>query len=510
IFKKKRPISPNKRNTSLSPYKFAFLSETEKPLLLNAHPSSSLPLIIQRIESRTLLLMASIQSQAASLELIRVTKIEGKGRALIASQPLKAGQILLRDSPILIYSAFSLKQQQGSNSSAFQYCANCFRNLAQGGTCALCSDGGDTVFCSAKCQSVALASTHTPWVCQALKYLRNCTALVDHQSDECHVQARYLVAAYNLAMVSPSSFQTLLSLDSGGPTSSDGESSAAMFLHSIISSLPFPEGVSAPSIELTTALLAKDKCNAFGLMEPFSENKERSVRAYAIYPNASFFNHDCLPNACRFDYLDSTADGNTDIIVRMIHDVPQGREICLSYFPVNLRYSERQKRLLNDYGFACTCDRCKVEANWSDKEDEDEDEDDEAMEEEDEEGDDQMMGGSDEDRNEIVVDDDNDFPHAYFFLRYMCSKENCGGTLAPVPPASGSPSNIMECNMCGTLKNEENEADRNAISLPLVSIASHIFIAMVHMWSDSFLESGFDFAASVHQDPPVQINIVYH
>ncbi|PSS13741.1 Histone-lysine N-methyltransferase [Actinidia chinensis var. chinensis] len=86
-------------------------------------------------------------------------------------------------------------------------------------------------------------------------------------------------------------------------------------------------------------------------MEPFSEDGERSVRAYGIYPNASFFNHDCLPNACRFDYVDASdaGDFNTNIIVRVIHDGPQRREICLGYFPVNLNYSERQRRLKENY-----------------------------------------------------------------------------------------------------------------------------------------------------------------
>ncbi|GFY99898.1 ASH1-related protein 2 [Actinidia rufa] len=141
---------------------------------------------------------------------------------------------------------------------------------------------------------------------------------------------------------------------------------AARLLHSLASSLSPPASEFGFSPELTAALLAKDKLNAFGLMEPFSEDGEGSVRAYGIYPNASFFNHDCLPNACRFDYVDTSDAGgfNTNIIVRVIHDVPQRREICLGYFLVNLNYSERQRRLKEDYGFACACDRCKVETNW--------------------------------------------------------------------------------------------------------------------------------------------------
>lgn len=236
-----------------------------------------------------------------------------------------------------------------------------------------------------------------------------------------------------------------------------------VFMHSLIGSICGGElnlgGEFRFSVELTASLLVKDKLNAFGIMESFVEGKERSVRAYGVYPRASFFNHDCLPNACRFDYFDGgKGNNNTDIVVRVIHDVAEGREICLSYFPVNLKYSERQKRLKEDYGFVCDCDRCNVEANWSD--DEEEEGGDEDMDEEEVEGgDDEMDAGLETEDSDMVKE--NDFPHAYFFVRYMCSRESCGGTLAPLPPSDdGRVSTLMECNVCGNVSNCE-EMDGN-------------------------------------------------
>ncbi|KAG6425960.1 hypothetical protein SASPL_110171 [Salvia splendens] len=230
---------------------------------------------------------------------------------------------------------------------------------------------------------------------------------------------------------------------------------ASVFLHSVISTIcQLPNsGELGVSVELTAALLAKDKLNAFGLMEPFNQGKERSVRAYGLYPTASFFNHDCLPNACRFDYVDSASEfSNTDITIRVIHDLPAGREICLSYFPVNFKYVERQQRLKEDYGFVCDCDRCKVEANWSDDEEEGEGEMNRDV------GDDDMDEDGDDEEGDLETTDsgmdkegeDDSFPHAYFFIRYMCSVDNCGGTLAPVPPVDARPSTVMECNVCGS------------------------------------------------------------
>ncbi|XP_059635557.1 histone-lysine N-methyltransferase ASHR2 [Cornus florida] len=410
---------------------------------------------------------------------VKMAEIEGRGRALIASKPLKGGEIVLKETPILLYSALPLKQpppqpseQQLTGRS--NYCYNCFKSIAvaaKNSSMISCPSCYSLFFCSPNCQSVALSSSHSPWVCQALSRLRdapsNWQSLHHHHQAERQVQARFLVAAYNLAVVSPSDFRTLLSLQGNH---SNGDDKDALFLHSLVSSLcpppPPPIQHHAFSLELTAALLAKDKLNAFGLMEPFSfsqdQNGDRSVRAYGIYPKASFFNHDCLPNACRFEYLDNNDhpvivnNNNTDMIVRAIHDIPQGREICLSYFPVNFNYSERQNRLREDYGFTCECDRCKVEANWSEDDNdnnENEDDDNEEAMDEDlvEEEYDRMADSEAEDGIEVKRDDD-DFPHAYFFLRYMCNRKNCWGTLAPLPPSS----NVMECNVCGNLRKDEH------------------------------------------------------
>lgn len=389
---------------------------------------------------------------------VKVAEIEGRGRGMVASQLLRAGQVVLRDSPILLYSALPFIKQPQDHFPNSLFCDHCFKLLClPQSSVTQCSCCSHHVFCSPNCLTLAQASSHSPWVCHSMTRLRSCCSAFLNQPPERQIQARFLIAAFNLALVSPSDFQILLSLHG---LDSPSDAATAHFLHSLISSLCISQmqgGGEFPSfsLELTAALLAKDKLNAFGLMEPFSfpdqqGQGQRSVRAYGIYPMASFFNHDCLPNACRFDYVDSATDHNTDIIIRMIHDVSQGREICLSYFPVNLGYSSRQKRLLGDYGFTCDCDRCKVEANWSDDENDDQEGIAEEVMDEDEDEDQQMAA------EDGPVGGDSDFPHAYFFLRYMCNRENCWGTLAPLPPSDATPSSFLECNVCGNLKQEED------------------------------------------------------
>ncbi|KAI4386322.1 hypothetical protein MLD38_004263 [Melastoma candidum] len=393
--------------------------------------------------------------------LLTVVEVPGKGRCLVAAQPLVAGQVILRESPILLYpdSPFPYPRPP-------PYCAHCFRCFPLSPPSILwCQYCYGRAFCGMSCADIAHASSHSSYVCRSLAVLSRSPLVLQLPRDR-QVQARFLVAAYNLAVVSPPAFQTLLSLHGINPPDQD-TMSTAMSLHPLIASL-CPPPVEAFSVELTAALLSKDKVNAFGLMgNPSaygagsgSPNAERSVRAYGIYPRASLFNHDCLPNACRFDYVDGgkreVADNNTDVIIRMIHDVPAGREICLSYFPVNWSYSSRQKRLREDYGFVCECDRCKIEANWSDNENEIGNDGDTSPHDEMDDGDEEEAG--DECDVEEEVDGGNDFPHAYFFAMYMCERQNCGGTLAPLPPSpDGQPSSTMECNVCGLLKNADED-----------------------------------------------------
>uniref|UniRef100_A0A7N0TDK5 SET domain-containing protein n=1 Tax=Kalanchoe fedtschenkoi TaxID=63787 RepID=A0A7N0TDK5_KALFE len=379
---------------------------------------------------------------------IRMEAIEGKGRALVSARPLRAGEVVLRESPILLYSALPFISAKKPRAS---YCYHCFRVINSQQVTTACGASSSHFFCSPNCLSAAQASSHPPWVCQALDGLQGCPSF-HIQNEELQIQVKFLIAAYSLAIRSPSEFQILLSLQ--GEACDCSSRQEVEFLHSVVVSVcPNVAGLVGSGLELTASLLAKDKLNAFGLMEPFGG--ERSVRAYGLYPKASFFNHDCLPNVCRFDYVDGGCGaGNTDILIRVIHDVPQGRELCVSYFPVNERYAVRQKRLLEDYGFSCECDRCKVEAGWSEDEDvdgemEEEEVGDEEMEDDDDLLDDEQMYGDEKGGS-------NDFPHAYFFVRYMCDKEICGGTLAPLPPSGdGHSSNVMECNVCGNLKPDD-------------------------------------------------------
>ncbi|KAH7314840.1 hypothetical protein KP509_21G023200 [Ceratopteris richardii] len=380
----------------------------------------------------------------ASGSMLKQATLSARGRGLVASHAIKAGEILLQEPHLLLY----LDAAFASLNAVCFHCTRLDPSPKGTGSWTICPVCQTATFCSLDCATSSSSSTHTSFVCKALSLLRLSTLDLDLQT-----QARYLIAAYNLAVLSPHDFQQLLALEGDGPVDEK-----ANVLHTFLSEVirhwqVETQRLPSWSLHFVASLLVKDQRNAFGLSTYFSDTHLRQVRAYAIYAQASFFNHDCLPNACRFDYIDRPGVGSTDIIIRALHDIPDGAEICISYFPINWSLTERQKKLRDEYGFICKCERCQVEEGWSDEDIAEQGEEISVERDTSEEGDEDMEA-TDEEVMDAEEDLQGSFPHAMFFAKYLCPHEGCGGTLAPLPPNQGR-AVIMECNVCGQLRSEE-------------------------------------------------------
>jgi len=85
---------------------------------------------------------------------------------------------------------------------------------------------------------------------------------------------------------------------------------------------------------------AKYMCNAFNFKDKPS-----------FLFNGTIINHSCLPN---------TIFGEVDdkMIFKAVRDIKIGEEIYDNYVDITLCKSERNKHLLNQYGFLCNCERC--------------------------------------------------------------------------------------------------------------------------------------------------------
>ncbi|TNV82311.1 hypothetical protein FGO68_gene12871 [Halteria grandinella] len=83
------------------------------------------------------------------------------------------------------------------------------------------------------------------------------------------------------------------------------------------------------------------------------KDKHRLTALWIIF---SFMNHSCNENTSRFSL------GNY-IFIRARRQIKQGEEITTVYLSPEVDYEDRQKDLMQTYGFQCTCVNCEGEKN---------------------------------------------------------------------------------------------------------------------------------------------------
>lgn len=107
----------------------------------------------------------------------------------------------------------------------------------------------------------------------------------------------------------------------------------------------------------------------------------------------------------------------------------------MSYFQVTLPRAQRQERLLSDYGFVCRCQRCELEAaaalNCPP-------------------GGVDMMDDSDDGEEWEQQGEGYTPEYALWFLKNVCPRSGCGGTLAPPSTCADT----MVCNYCGCIRTD--------------------------------------------------------
>lgn len=95
--------------------------------------------------------------------------------------------------------------------------------------------------------------------------------------------------------------------------------------------------------------------NAFGIRSGSEDGEE--YLGYAIYPQASYFNHSCAPN------IGKKRIGRTWYFY-CVEDVTPDEQLCISYLggdEKDLSLAERRARLERVWGFVCKCQRCTRE-----------------------------------------------------------------------------------------------------------------------------------------------------
>ena len=96
--------------------------------------------------------------------------------------------------------------------------------------------------------------------------------------------------------------------------------------------------------------------NSFGLRSGSEDGEE--YMGYALYPDASYFNHSCSPN------ISKRRKGNRWEF-RAAKDIVEDEECCITYLggdEDDLGVEARRARLRSYWGFECMCHRCVQES----------------------------------------------------------------------------------------------------------------------------------------------------
>ncbi|KCV67856.1 hypothetical protein H696_05585 [Fonticula alba] len=95
-------------------------------------------------------------------------------------------------------------------------------------------------------------------------------------------------------------------------------------------------------------VLCRAECNSFGFWDDGEE-----LYSYGVFPDASYFNHSCAPNAYKFTR-------GRDVFFRALRTIEEGEEVNISYILISDAFENRQKYLSEYYCFQCGCPRCKL------------------------------------------------------------------------------------------------------------------------------------------------------
>ncbi|CAJ1988971.1 SET22 [Leishmania donovani] len=100
-------------------------------------------------------------------------------------------------------------------------------------------------------------------------------------------------------------------------------------------------------------LCAAAQCNSFGVYD----TQDHCI-GFGMYPEASYFNHSCVPNLCRVMH-----HGGRIAAFYALRAIAPQEPLTICYTDVEqLNSAERRRNLLGTYRFFCMCERCSGKA----------------------------------------------------------------------------------------------------------------------------------------------------
>ncbi|XP_076056980.1 SET domain-containing protein SmydA-8-like [Oratosquilla oratoria] len=256
----------------------------------------------------------------------RVLVSEVLGRYLEASRDIEPGEVILKDTPLLL----------GPKQVTVPVCLGCFTPVDGSYTCTDCG----WPMCSAECQSITL---HTP-ECQMSTSYRGTKVQVTkflqvNQMYECISPLRCLW----LKDKAPDKWKMLMAMESHLEERKNTEvylfnqTNVVEFIKNYLKVPDFSE----QEVQEVCGII---DVNGFEIPGP---------NMIGLYGKACMLEHTCIPNTSR------TFDSQMNIVVRAAVPIRKGQHITTSYTDPMWGTANRQIHLKNSKYFECSCQRCR-------------------------------------------------------------------------------------------------------------------------------------------------------
>ncbi len=267
-----------------------------------------------------------------------VRVLPGRGRGLVATQPMAAGHVIATHAPLVAAVAPAWQQQQ---------CAHCFASAYPRKWPLACAGACQLRFCSTTCQD---AASHKPDAapCQARRNLHK-RLLQEGQADTV-AWTSVAVALVLEALLCPAdiwaSLMELCCLEE-----KDLEDALRREMQGIVDVAVACLEEEPPNQEVrqkALALLLRSECNAFSY---WSDDGAQDQLGMGLFLEAAMFNHACCPN------VGKVLDGRRLRFVAL-RAIAAGEELSISYVPLDDGTDARRDVLRKHFHFICVCARC--------------------------------------------------------------------------------------------------------------------------------------------------------
>ncbi|KAG7176014.1 SET domain-containing protein SmydA-8-like [Homarus americanus] len=255
----------------------------------------------------------------------RVCQSEELGRYLEASRDILPGELILKDSPLVL----------GPRQVTVPVCLGCFTPVNGSYSCTLCG----WPLCGPECQKVVLhypecqLSRNRPVKVQVQKFMQV------NQMYECITPLRCLW----LKEQDPAKWSTLTQMESHLQERVNTDVYEVIQANVVDFSKQYLKVTSYTPEEIQT-VCGIIEVNGFEIPGP---------NAIGVYGKACLLEHACIPNTTR------TFDSQLNIIVRAAVKIPKGSHISTSYTDPMWGTANRQLHLKTSKYFKCTCGRCQ-------------------------------------------------------------------------------------------------------------------------------------------------------